>query len=101
LEEQEFLFQRGLALLQIGDLEGAGDDAEAAVQAAPEWPYGYFLRAATAEASGDVHAAVEDYQRSSDLAGEIGEYELAAAARVQLGLLIQYPAQNQTPSTGQ
>jgi len=101
LEEWEFLFQRGMIRLQLGELEAAGEDAQAAVQAAPNWAYGYYLRASTAETAGDVYAAVEDYRLASDLASETGELELAAAAQVQLGLLIQYLPQDQVPSSDQ
>ena len=90
LEERELLLERGSLFLQLGNLEAAQQDAQAAIQLAPEWGYGHYLRASVEEAAGEIEAAIDDYRVAADLAREAEDAELEAAARVQMGLLIQY-----------
>lgn len=90
LEERELIFERGSIFLQMGNLEAAYQNAQDALQLAPEWGYGYYLRASVEDAAGEIEAAVDDYRMAADLARETGDAELEAAARVQMGLLIQY-----------
>ena len=90
LEEWEFRFQRGTLLLQIGDLAAAMDDAESAVELAPEWGYGYYLRASVRAMKGEIEAALADYQRAASLAHAAQDDQLEAMARAQIAFLLQY-----------
>jgi Tfp pilus assembly protein PilF len=90
IDERDLVLERGVLFLQVGNLVAARQDADAVIQLAPDWGYGYYLRASVEEAAGEVEAAIDDYRKAADLARESGEDELEAAAQVQLGLLIQY-----------
>ena len=90
IEERELVFQRGELFLQIGNLEAARQDAEALIQLAPGWGYGYYLRASVEGVAGEIEAAIDDYRMAADLASESEDARLEATARVQMGLLIQY-----------
>ncbi|HEY76212.1 MAG TPA: tetratricopeptide repeat protein [Thermoflexia bacterium] len=90
LAEWEFRFQRGTLLLQIGDLEAALIDAESAIELAPDWGYGYYLRASVRAMKGDIEAALIDYQQAADLAHAAEDTQLEAMARTQMALLLQY-----------
>jgi len=92
LDEKAFHFQRGTFLLQIGDAEAAMADAESAIALAPEWGYGYYLRACVEVLQGETQAAVIDYQRAADLAQAVEDHELEAMARTQMGFLLQSPS---------
>ncbi len=90
LDEPEFLFQRGIIFLQVGNVEAASADAETVIGLAPQWGYGYYLRASVAAETGDISAAADGLRRAAELAHEAEDVELESLARVQLGLLIQY-----------
>lgn len=90
LEEREFRFQRGILLLQIGDLDAALADAESAIELAPDWGYGYYLRGAVRAMRGEVEDALSDYQQAADLAHAAEDDQLEAMARAQMALLLQY-----------
>lgn len=90
LEEREFRFQRGILLLQIGDLDAALADAESAIELAPDWGYGYYLRGSVRAMRGEVEDALSDYQQAADLAHAAEDDQLEAMARAQMALLLQY-----------
>ena len=67
-------------------------DAERVVRLAPDWGYGFYLRASVELAEGDPEAALIDYQRAADLAQAADDPQLEAMARAQIALILQAPA---------
>lgn len=91
IEERTFLFRRGLDFLEVGNLEAAAADAHAAIERAPDWGYGYYLRGVVAKRRGETEAAVADLQRAADLAHAAGDTDLESVARAEIGLMMRFP----------
>jgi tetratricopeptide (TPR) repeat protein len=88
-DELTFLLQRGMLYLEVGDLEASTQDALEVIERAPDLPDGYFLQGSIAERRGDLDAALESFQRASDLAEETGSGEMRAMARVRIATILQ------------
>jgi tetratricopeptide (TPR) repeat protein len=87
--ELEFLLQRGLLTLSLGDLDAANQDANAAIELAPQRPEGYFLLGNVAEQVGDLELALDSFQQASDLAESTGQVTLQVTARVRMATVLQ------------
>jgi tetratricopeptide (TPR) repeat protein len=95
----DFLLERGMAYLRVGDLPAASADAEQAIVERPDSGHGHYLRAVIATERGDYRAAVADLERAAELAQSAGDARLEAAARTQRALVIQLQLYQQvTPS---
>ena len=85
----DFLLERGLAYLRVGNLPAAGSDAELAVRENPDSGYAHYLRASVATEVGDYAAAIADLERAAELAQAAGDTQLEATARTQRAVVIQ------------
>ena len=84
--------------LLVGDWEKAGILANEAIKAAPEIPQGYLVAGMVYEASGDVHAAMDAYQKAADAANAAKDYQTEAFAKIRLATLLQKPQRPQSPA---
>ena len=85
----DFLLERGLTYLRVGDLAAAQADAEQAIRENPDSGHGYYLRASIVTEQRDYAAAIADLERAAELAHAAGDAQLEAAARVQRAMVIQ------------
>jgi len=85
----DFLLERGLIYLRVGDLVAASADAEQAILENPGSGQGYYLRATIATEQKDYAAAIADLERAAELAQAAGDAQLEAAARVQRAMVVQ------------
>jgi cytochrome c-type biogenesis protein CcmH/NrfG len=88
-DQETFLLARGQALLLVNEPGAALADAQAAVEINPELATGYMLLGRVYEQTGQYPDAILAYQQASKLADEQGDYQLAAAARVNMAMLMQ------------
>jgi tetratricopeptide (TPR) repeat protein len=96
----DFLMDRSLAYLRLGDLDAAGADIEQAITEAPQDGRAYFVRAVIAAEQGNHAMALADLEQATELAREAGDTELEAAARTQWAMMVQlqaYPQITPTP----
>lgn len=92
--EFDFLLERGMAYLRVGDLTAANADAEQAIAQNPQSGWGYYLRANIAVEREDYEAAIADLERAADLARAAGDAELEAYTRTQRAMVIQLRLQS-------
>jgi tetratricopeptide (TPR) repeat protein len=85
----EFLVQRGLLYLALSDFDAANQDANAAIELAPQRPEGYFLLGNVAEQVGDLELALDSFQQAADLAESTGQVTLQVTARVRMATVLQ------------
>lgn len=85
----DFLLERALTYLYVGNLPAAGADAEQAILENPDSGYGYYVRAAVAAEQGDYAAAILDLDRAADLARVAGDARLEVSARAQRATVMQ------------
>lgn len=96
----DFLLDRSLAYLRLGDLDAASADIEQAITEAPQDGRAYFVRAVIAEGQGNYAMALADLEQAAELAHEAGDTELEATARAQWAMMVQlqvYPQITPTP----
>lgn len=74
--------------MQVGNLDGAEEAANAAMALAPEEPQAYFLLGGVAETRGDYPKAIELFDKTFALA-EADNPQLAVIAKVRMGNLLQ------------
>lgn len=87
--ESDFLLGRSITYLRVGNLDAASADVEQAILVAPDSGMAYYVRSSIAVAQGNYAAAIADLERAAELAQEVGDAQLEAAARVQLGVIAQ------------
>jgi tetratricopeptide (TPR) repeat protein len=92
-----FLFQRGMFYLVLDDTDAAYKDALAAIEAAPDWPEGYFLLGNVAELSGDLELAVASLRQADTLAEAAGDAELQVTIRMRLAMTLEALMANPGP----
>jgi len=85
----DFLLDRSMAYLRIGDLAAASADVEQAITQNPQAGLAYYMRANVAAAQADYAAALADLERAADLAQAAGDTQLEAAARTQRAMVVQ------------
>jgi tetratricopeptide (TPR) repeat protein len=88
-DREAFLLTRGQKYLLLGQAEAAIADAEAATGLNPESAAGYMLLGRANEWLGNYEEAVVAYEQASALAEAQGNAQLAAIARVNMGMLLQ------------
>ena len=87
--EVDFLLQRGLVYLITNEWDAAREDAETAIELAPERPEGYFLLGSVAEELGDLRLAFDSFEQASLLAEEAGKPALQVTARMRMATLLE------------
>lgn len=97
--EFDFLLDRGLTYLRVGNLPAASADVERAILERPDSGHPYYLRASIATERGDYAAAVADLERAADLARAAGDTQLEATARTQRAMVIQLQIYQQATPT--
>ena len=85
----DFLLNRGLTYIQVGDADAVGADVEQILAMDPQSASAYYLRSSVALERGDFAAAVDDLERTAELAQEAGDTQLEATARVQRAMVMQ------------
>jgi tetratricopeptide (TPR) repeat protein len=95
----DFLLNRGMMFLHVGDLVAADADVEQAIRARPDSGYGYFLRAGIAAEQEEYAAAVADLERAAELAHIAEDTQLEATARAQLAMVMQMQVYQQAAPT--
>jgi len=88
-DRTSYLVMRGMAWLQVGALDRAQADAEAALAANPDSAEAYLLLGSAFEAQGDARQAIDAFQQSAELAEKAGNSTLVVMARTRLGMLLQ------------
>jgi tetratricopeptide (TPR) repeat protein len=90
----DFLLSRSLTYLRTGNLDAASADVEQAIHENPDAARAYYIRASVATEQGDLAAALEDLERTAELAQAAGNTQLEATARMQRAMVMQmYMAQ--------
>jgi tetratricopeptide (TPR) repeat protein len=87
--ECDFLLQRGMTYLRMGDLDAAKADAEQVIAVDPQSGWGYLLRGNITAEQGDYLGAAEDLDRAAELAEAVGDVQLEGTARAQRALVMQ------------
>jgi Tfp pilus assembly protein PilF len=83
-----------LLYLSLSDFDAANQDANAAIELAPQRPEGYFLLGNVAEQVGDLRLALDSFQQAAALAESPGQTTLQATARVRIASVLQRLAGN-------
>lgn len=97
--DADFLLDRTMAYLRVGNLPAASADAEQFILDNPDSGRGYYVRAGVATEQGDYAAAVADLERAAELARAAGDTQLEATARTQRAMVIQLQLyQSPTPT---
>ncbi len=86
---EDFLMNRGQDYLLVGQYSRALADAQEIIQQNPKSANGYFLKAQANELMQNYQQAVNDYDQTFQLANEQNKAELAALARLRMGMLMQ------------
>ncbi len=89
--QEGFLIARSQRYLDLGQTQAALADAQAVVGLNPDSAMGYLMLGRAYERAGSYTQAVDAYTRASTLAEAQNNLEIAAIARVQLGMLMQIP----------
>ena len=100
VEAFDFLLDRSIAYLRIGDLAAASADIEQAIAQNPQEGRAYYVRANIVAGQGDHAAALADLERATELARAAGDAQLEATARTQWAMMMQsqpYPQPTLTP----
>jgi len=84
--ELDFLLDRSIMYLRVGDLDAAATDTGQAILENPKSGMAYYARSSVAAERGDYAAAVADLEQAVKLAHEAGDAQLEATARVQLAM---------------
>jgi len=88
-ERDRYLVLRGMAWLQVGRLDSAQADGEAALAANPDNAEACLLIGGVHEARGEVAMAIEAFQKAADLAEKAGNSSLVVMAKTRLAMLLQ------------
>lgn len=95
-----FLTVLARSYYDVGELEKALTAINEAIELAPDSAQAYLIRASVYETQDKVALAIEDLERSADLAQAQGQDSLYVLARMRMGMLLQRgPAMN-IPGTG-
>ena len=89
-DEESFWILTGNTRFQALDIAGAEVAARTALELNPESAQAHFLLGNIAEATGDRMAAIDMFERTSELAGEDNP-QLSVIAKVRMGQLLQSP----------
>jgi tetratricopeptide (TPR) repeat protein len=95
---EKFLLTRCQFFLSLNDFASALADANAVIAENQQSAFGYLLLGQVNEGLGDIPAAISAYQQASKIAGESGDPQLEALAKIQLGMLLQRPPLQLTPT---
>ncbi len=97
--EIDWLLERAMIHLQLGNPAAADAAVAQAIALAPQDGRGYYVQAAVFTQQGDYEAAIEDLEYAAELASAAGDMQLEAAARTQRATVIQLQIYGQsTPS---
>lgn len=96
-DREAFLLTRGQTYLRLDQAQAALSDAEAAIALNPESAAGYLLLGRANEWLENYRQAIAAYEQAATLAEAQGEFQIAATARVNMGVLMQrLPAQQES-----
>ena len=85
------------AYAAAGNVKKAQVLAQLAIDEDPTNPQGWLVAGMAYEASGDVKAAMDAYQKAAEVANAAGDYQTEAFAKVRLATLLQKPQLPTTP----
>jgi tetratricopeptide (TPR) repeat protein len=88
-DRETFLLARGQMYLRLDQAQAALSDAEAAIQLNPESASGYLLLGRANEWLENYQQAIAAYEQAATLADAQGNSQIAAMARVNMGVLMQ------------
>jgi tetratricopeptide (TPR) repeat protein len=88
-DRETFLLARGQMYLRLDQAQAALSDAEAAIQLNPESASGYLLLGRANEWLENYQQAIAAYEQAATLADAQGNSQIAAIARVNMGVLMQ------------
>lgn len=99
-DHARYVLQRGMIRAQVGAIDQAEADAEAALAEQPDMAEAYFLLGGVYEARGDVPAAIAAFEKTAELAGNQNNSALIVMAKTREGMLMQSaPMMVPTPPT--
>lgn len=84
-----FLYTRGTAYQQLGALDLAEADAQAALELRPDYAEGYFLLAGVYESRGDAARAIDAFEKAAAYAEQKNNSALVVMAKYRMGMLMQ------------
>ena len=87
--EIEFYLQRGQSYIRVARFDDVIADADAVLAINPDSAEAYYLRATGYEAKGDMFQAVQDVDKSAQLAQAAGNDSLYALARYRYAMMMQ------------
>jgi tetratricopeptide (TPR) repeat protein len=88
-DRETFLLARGQMYLRLDQAQAALSDAEAVVKVNPESASGYLLLGRANEWLENYQQAIAAYEQAANLADAQGNSQIAALARVNMGVLMQ------------
>lgn len=88
-DEVRFHFERGNALLGVGQADAAEEDARWLIAQPAGEVTGYLLLGSVEEARGRADEAIVAFQRAADLAAAANNPQLEVIARTRLGIIMQ------------
>jgi len=88
-DREAFFLARAQAYLLLDQAEAALADARSVVELNPESATGYVLLGRAYERLEDYRGAIFAYEQAIKLAEEQGDYQMAGATRVNMGILMQ------------
>ncbi len=89
IDEGTYRTLRAQAYLQVGLVDKALDEAQRAVELQPQSAEAYFFLGNAHEARGEIPAALQAYERASQLAEAQDNAQLLAIIRVRMAFLLQ------------
>lgn len=88
-DQEAFLLRRGQVYLLLGQAQAGLADAEAAVALNPQSGAAYLLLGRASESLENYGEAITAYEQAATLADAQGNSQIAATARVNMGILMQ------------
>jgi tetratricopeptide (TPR) repeat protein len=88
-DEALFHFDRGVALMGVGQTDAAEQDARWLIARPESEATGYMLLGGVEEARGRIPEAITAFERAGDLAARQGNSQLEVIAKTRLGILMQ------------
>jgi cytochrome c-type biogenesis protein CcmH/NrfG len=90
--KEAFLIVRSRRYLGLAQAKAAVADAQAVIELNPDSAMGYLVLGQANEQVGNYAEAMDAYSRASTLAEAQDKLDIAAIARMQLGMLMQRPS---------
>lgn len=85
----DYWLERAMLYFQVGAVDAALEDAQAALDRDPEAAQAYYLLGSAYEMQGKIPEAMVAFQQAAQLADAQGDAKLFATVRMRMGMLLQ------------